>query len=55
MSIEEDIRREATGLGIDRIGFTDAGDLGRDAGLDDWLARSRHGTMAWMARAPERR
>jgi epoxyqueuosine reductase len=49
------IRAAARAVGIDRIGFAAAGDLGPQAGLEGWLDRSYHGTMAWMARDPARR
>jgi epoxyqueuosine reductase len=53
--LKQAIRAAARALGIDRVGFAAAGDLGREAGLEPWLERSYHGTMAWMARDPARR
>lgn len=55
MSLKDRIRAAARAVGIDRVGFARASDLGRDAGLEEWLARSYHGTMAWMSRDPSRR
>ncbi len=53
--LKDTIRAAARSLGIFRLGFAAARDLGPQAGLGAWLDRSYHGTMAWMARDPERR
>ena len=53
--LKQRIRAAARALGIDRLGFAAAADLGREAGLESWLERSYHGDMAWMARDPARR
>jgi epoxyqueuosine reductase len=55
MKLKDRIRASARAVGFDRIGFAVADDLGPKAGLEGWLARSYHGTMAWMARDPARR
>jgi len=55
VNLGDRIRAAARAVGIDRVGFAAAGDLGQQAGLERWLARSYHGTMAWMARDPGRR
>lgn len=53
--MRERIRAEATRLGFDAIGFASAETHPDGARLREWLAANRHGTMAWMARDPERR
>lgn len=53
--LKERIRAAALAAGFDRAGFAAAVDLGARAGLEDWLARGYHATMAWMARDPARR
>ena len=53
--LKEWIRAAALAAGFDRAGFAAAADLGDRAGLEAWLARGYHGTMAWMAREPARR
>jgi epoxyqueuosine reductase len=55
MSLKDQIRAAARAVGIDRAGFSRASDLGHEAGLEAWLARSFHGSMSWMARDPSRR
>src|SRR5687767_6670396 len=59
MSISQAIKREARYLGFDAVGITSVlpdppahGLLDR---LQEWLRRGYHGTMAWMARDPDRR
>lgn len=59
MSIGQAIKREARLLGFDAVGITSVvleppahGLLDR---LQEWLRRGYHGTMAWMARDPDRR
>lgn len=49
------IREEAQRLGFDAVGIARAEAHPHGARLSDWLERGRHGRMAWMARAPERR
>ncbi len=49
------IRGLALEEGFSAVGFALATDLGERAGLESWLARRYHGTMAWLARDPARR
>jgi len=56
MSLESEIKQQARALGFDAVGIAPAGlpdYYGRF--LDRWLGRGRHGEMAYMARAPQRR
>ncbi len=55
MAIKQEIRRAARHLGIDRVGFAAAGDVGERGGLQGWLDQSHHATMRWMAARPARR
>jgi epoxyqueuosine reductase len=59
MSISQALKREARLLGFDAVGIASVvrepsahGLLDR---LQEWLRRGYHGTMAWMARNPDRR
>ncbi|MFO0981045.1 MAG: tRNA epoxyqueuosine(34) reductase QueG [Planctomycetota bacterium] len=49
------IRARALELGFERTGFTSAEPVEHGGALLDWLLRGRHGTMSYLARAPERR
>ncbi|MDE3060349.1 MAG: tRNA epoxyqueuosine(34) reductase QueG [Pseudomonadota bacterium] len=55
-SIKDRIRREATAMGFDAVGFA-APDLGDHVqqGLTQFLAQGHHGNMAWMADKADRR
>jgi len=55
--IADEVRRfTLEECGFDRVGFARAERLVEDgARLEEWLHNGRHGTMAWMAREPERR
>jgi epoxyqueuosine reductase len=61
MDLAAAIKREARALGFDAVGIARVAPgeaalparLGRR--LTDWLRRGCHGTMAWMARDPQRR
>ncbi len=53
--LRERIRAEAMALGFDAIGFASASEHPHAGRLREWLDAGRHGTMLWMARAPERR
>jgi epoxyqueuosine reductase len=55
VNLKATIRDTARALGMTRVGFAAARDLGPEAGLEPWLERSYHGTMAWMERDPARR
>src|SRR5687767_14405870 len=59
MSISQAIKREARYLGFDAVGITSVVPEPPAQGLFDrlqeWLRRGYHGTMAWMARDPDRR
>jgi epoxyqueuosine reductase len=50
MSLAEQVRDAALALGFVRIGFSPVEPFARGAvALADWLARGRHGEMAYMA------
>src|SRR5262245_45289889 len=49
------IRTRALELGFERAGFTSAAPVEHGDALLEWLLRGRHGTMGYLARAPERR
>lgn len=52
----ERIRRKASGLGFQHVGFAKAETLDIEAErLKTWLSRGYDATMTWMARDPERR
>ena len=59
MSISQAIKREARYLGFDAVGITSVSPEPPAHGLldrlEEWLRRGYHGTMAWMARDPDRR
>jgi len=63
MSLADAIKREARALGFDAIGIAavpaspscSTSNLSLLDRLQSWLERTYHGTMAWMARQPERR
>ena len=47
------VRAKALALGFHRVGFADVGPLHEDhARYLDWIARGRHGTMAWLGDNP---
>jgi epoxyqueuosine reductase len=47
------VRAKALALGFHRVGFADVGPLHEDhARYLDWIARGRHGTMAWLGENP---
>ncbi len=53
--LAESIRGEARRLGIEQVGFCSV-EPGRERErLAEWLARGYQGSMAWLARDPERR
>jgi epoxyqueuosine reductase len=54
--IKDAVRARARALGFDVVGFASP-DLRRDvqSAYRQYIARGRHGDMAWLARAPERR
>src|SRR5499426_3851096 len=55
-SFTEEIKREATRLGFDKVGVAPAVALSEEgARLGEWLARGFHGQMSYMARDPQRR
>ncbi len=49
------VRAEAARLGFASVRIARAEELPDGARFREWLARGYHGTMAWMARDPERR
>lgn len=50
------IKERALALGFHKVGIARAESLGEErARLEEWLARSMHGEMNWMARDPHRR
>ena len=49
------VRAEAARLGFAAVRIARAEELPDGARFREWLARGFHGTMAWMARDPERR
>lgn len=52
----EDIKQKAGEIGFDRVGIVAADALSDESDhLNDWLARSFHGDMAWLEREPEKR
>lgn len=52
----DDIKRAARDVGFDAVGIVAATPLDDEhVGLNGWLARGFHGTMAWMEREPEKR
>jgi epoxyqueuosine reductase len=53
--VKESLRAEALKLGFAACGFTTAEPLGCGPLLVEWLARERHGSMGYLARAPARR
>ena len=53
--LREAIVGKAKAVGFDKVGFAKARISEADDALKEWLARSYHGEMAWMARAAERR
>ncbi len=59
MSFTQAIKREARSLGFDAVGIaslpTEPSAHGLLDRLQEWLRRGYHGTMAWMARGPDRR
>jgi epoxyqueuosine reductase len=59
MSLSDIIKREALSLGFAAVGIAAVGQHASDESLlhrlQEWLRRGFHGTMSWMARAPERR
>lgn len=54
-ALRERVRAEARRQGFDAVGFARAEAHPDAARLKAWLAEGRHGTMAWMARDPDRR
>jgi epoxyqueuosine reductase len=50
-----DIKAKARELGFEKVGVARAGRAPRAEFLRGWLADGKHGDMAYMARAPERR
>jgi len=55
-SLADRVRALALALGFDRAGIASLeGALPHAESLHDWLARGRHGEMAWLARSPEER
>jgi epoxyqueuosine reductase len=55
MRSADDIRAKARALGFEKVGVARAGRAPRADFLRAWLDEGRHGDMAYMARAPERR
>ena len=55
MRSADDIRAKARALGFEKVGVARAGRAPRADFLRSWLEEGRHGEMAYMARAPERR
>ncbi len=53
--LREAIARKAREVGFDKVGFAPARLRESDDALKEWIARSYHGEMAWMARGAERR
>ena len=50
------IRRKASELGIDKVGFARADQLADEgAHFFEWLATGKHGEMAWLERDPDKR
>jgi epoxyqueuosine reductase len=45
-----DIRRWGLDFGFQQIGFADTDLAAAEARLDEWLAKGRHGEMAYMER-----
>jgi epoxyqueuosine reductase len=55
-TLSEKIRRKARELGFDKAGIVRAEALDNEGRrLRSWLGRGFHGSMAWMAREPEKR
>jgi epoxyqueuosine reductase len=53
---EDELKRQALAIGIDRVGIAAAGALTEEkARLEAWLAAGMHGEMAWIEREPEKR
>lgn len=55
MSLEEQIRAQASALGFSLCGFARLASLPREQFLNDWLAQGYAGEMGYLARASERR
>ena len=56
LTLKDRIAKAATELGFDAVRFTSAdAPQGSGAALDAFLAKGRHGDMAWLAANPERR
>lgn len=55
-TLSQSIKRAARDVGFDAVGIVAATPLDDEhVGLNNWLARGFHGTMAWMEREPEKR
>jgi epoxyqueuosine reductase len=55
-SLSKRIKEQALSLGVNHVGIVPAEPLnGERLRLEEWLARSYHGNMAWMASDPEMR
>ncbi len=52
---KEQVRERALQLGFRTCGFTSAAPLDCGPVLEDWIRRGRHGSMAYLAKNPERR
>lgn len=50
-----DIKAKARELGFEKVGVARSGRAPKAEFLRAWIGDGRHGEMAWMARAPERR
>lgn len=52
---KEKVRERARALGFEACGFTSAAPLDCGPVLEEWIRRGRHGSMAYLAKNPERR
>lgn len=56
LTLAKRVKQKAATLGFDKVGIVRAESLTRERKhLDEWLSKSFHGEMSWMAREPDKR